>query len=231
MRRKVTVVLYLLVLSTLFSSTQGEEIDNMALSDPLEYSVSAFNLSSSVYWWSESSGLLAWSIPTLPSTLRIEPLDNCTYDNSYFSIIIGNLSLTNASDADITSNLILGDYLLPNFGGIITSPEWDVVEQAFQEMELVASFSNNERIINDITIQTWDVEFEHGSQRTSLSYSREEGILLYANTSFSNYHLTFTLSSFTEGLFSSSELAPVLNYLLVLTIVFSLTFLARKKQP
>jgi hypothetical protein len=124
----------------------------------------------------------------------------------------------------------LGDYLLPDFGGIITIPEWDEVEQNFQEMELNASFSNNERTINDITIKTWDVELERGLQKTTLSYSHEEGILLFANTSFGNYHLTLTLSDFTEGLFSLTESMSLFNYLLVITVVFSLTIFVRRRK-
>lgn len=233
MRRKAITILYLfLILSTLSSSTvDGEGTNNIVFSDPLEYSISSFNLSSSVYWWSETSGLLVWSIPSLPATLLVEPSDNCTYNNRYFSITIGNLSLTNVSNVDITSNLILGDYLAPDFGGIITLPEWDIVEQNFQEMELNVSFSNKEITINGITIKTWEIELEHGLQRTTLIYSQEEGILLFANTSFGNYHLTFTLSNFTEGLFSISESMPLFNYLLVVTVAFSFTiFIRRRKQ-
>jgi len=107
---------------------------------------------------------------------------------------------------------------------------WDEVEQNFHDVGLNASFSNNERLINDLTISTWDVEFEHGLQMTTLSYSREEGILICANTSFSNYHLTFTLSGFVDGQFSSSEIAPLFNYLLVITVVFSFTIFVKRKK-
>lgn len=155
----------------------------------------------------------------------------------YGGLIIGNLTVTNSSSAEIASNLVLG--ILSWGPGLITHTNWANHSEVAQEQ------ANSEWINGTITLtektQTYlDKTFEtikyvlvSSSQNTTLVYEKNSGVLLEAQTGFGLYFLDLEISSIdpplegVKGQFISLSWEVVLLPLLFLV---GIGILKRKKR-
>ena len=117
----------------------------------------------------------------------------------YGDLTIGNLSISDASSAEIASDLAIG--VLMWGPGLITHTNWtkhinEATEQS-QSDWLNGSLHITESTESYLSISLETIKFTmvSASQNTTLIYDRNSGILLEAQTGFGSYFLDIELSS------------------------------------
>ena len=120
-------------------------------------------------------------------------------DDVYGDLLIGNLTITNSSSAEIASNLVLG--ILFWGPGLITHTNWtthteEAQDQARSEwINGTLTITERTHTYMDTTFETITFDLVASSQNTTLIYEKHSGILMEAQTGFGAYFLDIVISS------------------------------------
>jgi len=121
------------------------------------------------------------------------------HEEIYGDLIIGNLTISNSSSAEIASDLAIG--VLMWGPGLITHTNWtkhkiEAQEQAQSDwLNGTLKITESTKSYISISLETIKFAMVSASQNTSLVYDKNSGILLEAQTGFGSYFLDIELSS------------------------------------
>jgi len=148
-------------------------------------------------------------------------------EDVYGDLIIGNLTVTNSSSAEIASALVLG--ILSWSPGLITHTDWanhteEAKEQTNSEwINGTLTIPEKNQVYMDKTLETISFILVSSSQNTTLVYEKSSGVLLEAQTGFGAYFLNIEISSTDPPLKEVEGKFFPLNWMVVILPLFFLT--------
>ena len=170
---------------------------------------------------SANTGNVTWFSPdySTSSNYTFDGVDTVEMDlnnlssSAEINVTIGNFEVVNYPDSSIDSNLILSYWEINYDLGVVANTSWDAFNGAANSATTITSYNFTEStssfLVNEenLTRDTVVIDIDAGSQKTSLVYEKESGLLLEANTGFGNYNLHMKISEISDstGIFPSSN--------------------------
>ena len=188
-KKKKAFLLVILFSLSLFGKTSSHS--NIIV---LDYSINKINTDGTC-WWNGTNCLyfylsegekISFDLLELPIANNTAEVIGISFDS--------NLTVHGASLEEISYNLILSYWNLTYALGLIASTNWDTLNQSLSVAGLTSySASFVEHQINSTVYDAVNIKLSVSGQETELIYSKAEGILLYANTSFMKYFLEISV--------------------------------------
>ncbi len=206
--------------------------------ESVSYAVSKSNSSATYYWWDSASSKL------IPYKVVSDSFINVTFLNQgyppnlgsepFLSITLGNITLTNTTDADVESNLAIG-YWKVNLNGIVSSTDWDAVgekyDNAFRNSTGIFFFNNSDETYLQGSVFTVSITINDGFQKTTIVYDAATGLLLQADVTVGNFVLSFVISSINgnDAFYKNTENALSVAFWWSLLGIFLVGLIIRKR--
>jgi len=200
---------------------------------------------------SANSGNVTWFSPDYSTSYNFTfdgvdtvemDLDNIS-SSAEINVTIGNFEVVNYPDSSIDSNLILSYWEINYDLGVVANTSWDAFNGAANSATTIASYNFTEGtssfLVNEEnkTRDTVVINIDAGSQKTSLVYEKESGLLLEASTGFGNYSLHMKILEISDsiGIFPNSNTSSTnsslpLSEFIFLGSVTTIAIIFRRKR-
>jgi hypothetical protein len=151
-----------------------------------------------VEWW-PLSGDSAFNVTFTADELEVH-INNLEDSESEMTIKIGDQEIE-TTDIEADASLALGYWNISLSSGFIANTDWVELENELEVNTFISIYNLTRNVVShtftinhvESTVSAISYSFEDGFQTTTLTYSLEEGVLLYAKTSFGNYLLEIEL--------------------------------------
>ncbi len=201
----------------------------------VEVSYKVLNSQTNPATWYEPNNSVKYTFTK--NTLMNVTLFNPSQSFTNVTIQLGNLTKT-ADDAEANSALVLGYWKIGKELGFIANQTWDVTKQLISGLNsTVHSYEETTQSILGKPYTVVKIHIEDKFQNTQLTYQKNSGVLVYANTSSFGFWLNFeifsikgTISNFNTNQSPTPGLQTFIISLTMLSIIVYTKIRNHKKK-
>ncbi|MCY3410527.1 MAG: hypothetical protein INQ03_02715 [Candidatus Heimdallarchaeota archaeon] len=215
------VLLSIVLLLVLFSHTQAQP-------QPISLTYTILEANEGVNTWFNEDYSESWAYEINESSFTVDlNIDDVTT----VDLNLGNLTREGISDDEVQTNLALGYWMLSSAFGFHANTSWDAVEEDFLDLDLLEKdFTETDAQYLGGEVETIVIDFKDAYQNTTLVYSKDEGLLLYAKTSVFGFTLDIKISQINgDDTYYSKQVFSPFNFMYGLMAFPILAALKRKQ--